>query len=370
MTQFLTSHDKINDRQHGFRSDRGTHTALATLYETISRDIRQGHNIDIVLRDVSKAFDKVWHDGLKYKLSTLSLHDCFIRTLCDYLDDRTASIRLTNYIGPTFKLHSGVPQGACLSPTLYNFFTHDIPNPIPKTDFICFADDITQIISDRCNPDYLAKLTERAIKQINSFENNWKIKTNTTKFTLLPISRRKTAIVSVDDKIIPYKSQGKVLGLSISTRGFQTQIKQRTAVAKRRLLKLNRFKKLSTKNKLLLYTSTVRAALLYPIIPLHTASKTQIIKLQRIQNRATRFISGKTLLDRCTSISLHNECNLKPINLTLHQYARDTWNKIEASNPNIFDQFPTQTDNFSAIRKTFISSKKLALSPSPDPIYA
>ena len=61
----LNTHDVMNSRQYGFRTSRGTRTALATLYETISQDIYDKHKIDIVLRDVSKAFEKVWHTGLQ-----------------------------------------------------------------------------------------------------------------------------------------------------------------------------------------------------------------------------------------------------------------------------------------------------------------
>lgn len=50
----------LNDSQHGIRMKRGTDTALATIHETIAHYTAKRQQ----LRDLSKAFDKVWHEGL------------------------------------------------------------------------------------------------------------------------------------------------------------------------------------------------------------------------------------------------------------------------------------------------------------------
>ena len=99
-TTRLNELNLMNPRQHGFRKDYGTHTAIATINETISRDVRNGHKVDLVLRDVTKAFDKVWHSGLKFKLTQIDLHDCMKRTICNFLMNRTAMIRIDHTTGP------------------------------------------------------------------------------------------------------------------------------------------------------------------------------------------------------------------------------------------------------------------------------
>ncbi|KAF2349357.1 Reverse transcriptase domain, partial [Trinorchestia longiramus] len=163
LTDHLTIHNIYNKRQHGFRHGRGTHTALATLHETLHIHLNQRHTIDVILRDVSKAFDKVWHTGLKYKLSQLNLDPLFTKVLTNFLSDRTASIRIANHTGQPFPIKSGVPQGAVISPALYSFYTHDLPPPIPNTDYIAFADDITQITFSPNSHNMAARLTSRAI---------------------------------------------------------------------------------------------------------------------------------------------------------------------------------------------------------------
>ncbi|KAF2348383.1 Reverse transcriptase domain [Trinorchestia longiramus] len=213
LTDHLTIHNIYSKRQHGFRHERGTYTALATLHETLHIHLNQRHTINVILRHVSKAFDKVWHTGLKYKLSQLNLHPLFTKILTNFLSDRTAAIRIANHTGQGFPIKSGVPQGAIISPALYNFYTHDLPPPIPNTDYIAFADDITQITLSPNSRNMAARLTSRAIAQINAFEKKWKIQTNANKFKLAIShhSRHNKYQVCLDDIPLPYDKSGKVL---------------------------------------------------------------------------------------------------------------------------------------------------------------
>ena len=73
LNAFLNDNNIIKDRQHGFRPLKGTSTALTIIHETIANSLANKNQVYVVLRDVSKAFDKVWLNGLKYKISRLQL---------------------------------------------------------------------------------------------------------------------------------------------------------------------------------------------------------------------------------------------------------------------------------------------------------
>lgn len=105
--------------QHCGRSGRGTQTALEVIYNTIADSQPERASCNVVLQDVTKAFGKVWHNGLKYKLCSLDIPNIFRATLCNFLDERTARIQVKEYIGPAFQLQSGVPQGSLLTSSLY-----------------------------------------------------------------------------------------------------------------------------------------------------------------------------------------------------------------------------------------------------------
>ena len=70
---FISQNNLIQERQHGFRANKGTHTAIATTYETIANSLADKKQVYVTLRDVAKAFDKVWHSGLKYKLTRMKM---------------------------------------------------------------------------------------------------------------------------------------------------------------------------------------------------------------------------------------------------------------------------------------------------------
>jgi len=371
LTKHLDDFDIHNPRQHGFRRNRGTHTALATFHETLTKLLAQKMKVDVTLRDVSKAFDKVWHTGLKYKIMRLRLHDNFTKILCDYLTDRTASVRVGGFVGPPFDLESGVPQGACLSPTLYNLYTQDMPPPIDDSDYICFADDISQLTYSPYNYETVATTTKYAIQQVNDFETNWKIKTNATKFKTIPIARHKTDLVTLDNGTnLTYSTKGKILGLNFSSYSMTPQTKIRTEIGRTNLDRIYRFRHLSQTLKRKLYISTVRSSLIYPIIPLHTCSNSATLRLQRIQNRALRFITNTHWTDFKTSRQLHDETNLPTINVLLHDHARRIWEKIRDTDEGLYNSLTFSPDLNDRQHRYIRSSRLLALSPPPEPIYA
>ncbi|KAF9746902.1 putative RNA-directed DNA polymerase from transposon X-element, partial [Nosema granulosis] len=134
---------------YGFRPGLGTETATAISYEAIPAGKANCMRINIVLRDISRAFAKVWHKGLIYKMLNNNLPDELIRITNHYLDRRKARIRIRDYVGKEFQLGSGVQQGGCLSPALFNFYTHDVPEASGENVNLIYADDITQIVRYR-----------------------------------------------------------------------------------------------------------------------------------------------------------------------------------------------------------------------------
>ena len=88
-----------------------------------------------------------------------------------------------------------------------------MPEPLPNTEYIAFADDITNITAGRYKYKDAARNTQHAIQQVNNYENKWRIKTNKNKFQIVPISRIKTSDITINNKIIQYTNKGKILDL-------------------------------------------------------------------------------------------------------------------------------------------------------------
>jgi hypothetical protein len=89
--------------------------------------------------DISQAFDKVWYEGLLYKLKTL-FPDSIYRILKSYLTNRHFLIKYREAYTSLHAVLSGVPQGCVLGPLLYLLYTADIPTTA-KSITATFADD-------------------------------------------------------------------------------------------------------------------------------------------------------------------------------------------------------------------------------------
>ena len=362
--------------QHGFRKFRGTHTALATFHETIANSARtKSSTTTVTLRDVSKAFDKVWTDGLKYKTLHLPLPDPLKRIICNFVTDRTAAIRVKDHIGPTFPLLSGVPQGACLSPSLYNLYTSALPTTLPanqsklgKLQNILYADDISQITTTTVQRQHHQRHTSRAIQYVNDYESQWKIKTNTNKFQAISLLKPPKKTLQVNNQPIPTSKIGKTLGLSFNRAGYGPQCVQNKGKCGTKLSNLRRFAKLSARNKLRLYKSIILPSLIYPTVPLHTVPKTHMRKLQSIQNQALYFALKTHPNERPTAETLHNRANIEPINVMLHRHAKTTWSTIQNHHPQLYAKLANQYRHTSH-RVRFPSSRLLAEGPPPPPTY-
>ena len=367
---FLETGNHLHPAQYGFRSGRGTTHAIALATETIAVHQANRHRCNLVLRDVSKAFDRVWHLGLKYKILHLGLPAPVERLLCDFLVDRTARVRVGDHLGPAFPLATGVPQGSVLSPTLYSIYTSDCPVSDAGINLL-YADDVSQVVFHPGRSSGMANArTSREVARINAFEKEWRIRTNLAKFKVIPLATRTPAPLVVDGDDVEFSPRGSLLGLSVSTTGYTSHVSQRVARAKSALTRLYRFRDLTTGLKLHLIKALILPILTYPPVPLHALSKTAISKLQRVQNSALRFAFGIRWDDYVTSAALHEAASLPALNVRLHEMAARIWTQMEAEG---WDQFRAlQTLHEEALPREhamFPRSLRRIQDPPPAPRY-
>jgi retron-type reverse transcriptase len=76
---------------------------------------------------MKKAFDRVWIKGLLYKMHVAGLNSSFIRLMYSYLNDRKIKVKINNELSTEKLIKAGVPQGSVLEPSLFNFYTHEMP---------------------------------------------------------------------------------------------------------------------------------------------------------------------------------------------------------------------------------------------------
>ena len=94
----------------------------------------------MILCDISKAFDRVWHKDLLFKLRQLGISEILISWFADYLSGRKQSVIVNTVMSRSRTINVGVPQGSVLGPLLFLVYVNDISENLLST-FRLFADD-------------------------------------------------------------------------------------------------------------------------------------------------------------------------------------------------------------------------------------
>ena len=128
--------------QSGFRSGDSTinqllsisHEIYTVFEETPSRETRA------VFLDFSKAFDKVWHEGLRYKLECNGIAGNLLHLIQNFLSNRKQRVLLNGKNSEWKEISAGVSQGSVLGPLLFLVYINDLVVNV-RCDIKLFADD-------------------------------------------------------------------------------------------------------------------------------------------------------------------------------------------------------------------------------------
>ena len=98
--KFLLQEDLLNPNQSGFRpSDSCVNQLIAITHEIFEAfDCNPSLEVRSVFLDISKAFDKVWHAGLLYKLKPMGISGELYDLLENYLSEKFQRVLLNGQV--------------------------------------------------------------------------------------------------------------------------------------------------------------------------------------------------------------------------------------------------------------------------------
>ena len=116
----------LTEKQQGFRARQSCETQLITTIQEIARNMTFKGQVDVILLDFAKAFDKVPHHRFLHKLDCYGVRESTLRCIESFLSQRKQYL-LEETESTEAKILSGVLQGTVLEPLLLMAFINDLP---------------------------------------------------------------------------------------------------------------------------------------------------------------------------------------------------------------------------------------------------
>ena len=223
----------LPSEQSGFRKKRSVNDKLFQLTQIVAQQFakRRTQRLGAIFLDVEKAFDRVWHNGLRFKLLNLNLPPLLTRWISNFLKDRVVQAYIMGTTSRNVAINHGVPEGSPLSPILYLIFTHDLP-PTSKVFRSIFADDLKYFVAGPNLSTITTKL-QQSMDDLAVYANQWRIGLNAGKTSKLLFQRSTRylpdwhitlhgkairSVISVITNLVRHRLL-KLLSISTSTHG-------------------------------------------------------------------------------------------------------------------------------------------------------
>ena len=102
MYDYLISNNLITKNQSGFRPGDSTTNQLLGLINEIHKSFEKRHEVRAIFLDISKAFDKVWHQGLLFKLKQNGITGKSLYFFENYLTNRCYKVVLNGLFSESY----------------------------------------------------------------------------------------------------------------------------------------------------------------------------------------------------------------------------------------------------------------------------
>ena len=145
----------------------------------------------IVFCDVSKAFDRVWHKGLLFKLRQNGIEGKLLEWLSSYLSQRKQKVGLKSCLSCLKYIFAGVLQGSVLELLLFLVYINDIAEHLLSLTRL-FAYD-SSLFYSAAHIDDIAGIINHDMQLLSNWARQWLVtfnplKTEAVLFTLKKIN--------------------------------------------------------------------------------------------------------------------------------------------------------------------------------------
>lgn len=331
MKPIIERKNLIPNHQFGFREKHSTIEQVHRITNVIEKALEEKKFCAAIFLDVAQAFDKVWHEGLLYKLKTM-LPVQYTEILKSYLTGRFFRVKQEDAYSNLVEIKAGVPQGSVLGPVLYVLYTSDLPE-LESSTLATFADDTAVLAVGNTNEEATSAL-QIAVTEIEDWTETWKIKVNESKSVHVNFTNRKCQPIpiTINRKVVPYANEAKYLGMTLDARlRWKAHVKKKRQELGIKYNKMywliGRTSPLSIHNKLILYKQMLKPVWLYGIQLWGCASQSNIGIVQRFQNKVLRNVVNAPREIR--NIDLHRDLQMEFVTDEIRRFARKHTERLQ-----------------------------------------
>ena len=300
---YLINNNIISRDQSAFTAGDGTVNQLVNIHDDVCKALDEGNDIQMIFFDISKAFDRVWHDGLLCKLNCIGIKGHLFDWFKSYLTNRKQRVVIQGSSSSFLDTQAGVPQGSVLDPILFLIYINDITKNITSTTKL-YADDTSiynTIIKHHENESYI--ILQNDLNMVNSWAEKWMVNFNPQKTEPMFITRKhdenivKSNLYFQTEKIQDVTNHKHIGLIHSSDATWKTHLSNIISKAAKRIDILRALKwKLNRKPLETLYLSFIRPLFEYGNIVWDCAPLHQYIfqNIEKLQLEASRVVIGTT----------------------------------------------------------------------------
>ena len=340
----------LHPNLYAYTKGRGTQDLIATILHQLTLKSAKNYKAAIFL-DIKQAFELVNSETILCKLVSKNVTGKTLAWIQDFLSDRCAKVKFQNAESSTKYFENGTPQGSVLSAFLFNLVMDELCTQLDlKNDneiAFCYADDLIII-----NKENSLKLLEIALKcnleKLQKVTYNLGLNIEPSKTVAMLFGKSKPNFtLQIYKNNIEWVESHKFLGIIIDRKlNFNNHVEYILSRCNKRinLMKSLASVKHGVKAKILktYYVQAVRSIIDYAAPALLLASKTTLKKIEIMQNKALRLITGAPNWTK--TLNLQKETEILSIE-----------NRIKQINSNII--IKTVRNNASTLQEQIIGQK-------------